>query len=171
MGRKLHYVPGSFYRKDDRTGFPQRAERTRKEWNGFIVDESVWEARQPQDLVRGVKDQQNVPEARPLPPNVFVGPIYGQISTDVPPQSNQIPLQSTAGMSANDAIGVLLDDGSVWPSTILAILADGLTLLIGPPIPLGAPAGNDVIDYRVQGSAVFPAGIWDVSFWDDALWG
>lgn len=29
MGRKLHYKPGSFYRTDDRTGFPQRAERTR----------------------------------------------------------------------------------------------------------------------------------------------
>lgn len=171
MGRKLHYVGGSFYRKDDRTGFPQRAERTRKEWNGFIVDERVWEARQPQDLVRGVKDQQNVPEARPLPPNVFVGPIYGQIAVVAPPQSNLIELESTAGMANGDQVGVLLADGSVWRTVIIEIFPDGVTLLIGPPIPLSAPAGNDVIDYRTPGTPVYPVGIWDVSFWDDALWG
>lgn len=170
MGRKLHYKAGSFYRTDDRTGFPQRAEDTRREWNGLIVDERVWEGRQPQDLVRGVKDQQNVPEARPLAPNVFVGPIYGQIAVAAPPQASLIVLQSTALMSAGNRIGVLQYDGSIWPTTILGILSDGVTLLIGPPIPLGAPAGNDVIDYRTQGVPIYPAGVWDVSFWDNALW-
>ena len=170
MGRKLHYRPGSWYRTDDRTGFPQRAEDTRKEWNGSIVDERVWEARQPQDLVRGVKDQQNVPEARPLAPNVFVGPIYGQISVNAPAQAAQLTLQSTAHMSAGDAIGVLQADGSVFPTTILGILADGVTILIGPPVPLGAPSGNDVIDYRQPGVPVYPLGIWGVSYWGAALW-
>lgn len=170
MGRKLHYVPGSFYRTDDRTGFPQRAERTRKEWNGYIVDEGVWEARQPQDLVRGVKDQQNVPEARPLAPNVFVGPIYGQLAADAAPLADVLVLQSTALMSSGDLIGVLMDDGSVFKTTILVVL-DGSDLLIGPPLTIGAPSGNDVIDYRVQGTPVYPAGVWDVSYWDEALWG
>ena len=72
MGRKLHYKAGSFYRTDDRTGFPQRAERTRREWTGLIVDENVWEPRQPQDFVRGVADDQSVPEARPRAPATFV---------------------------------------------------------------------------------------------------
>ena len=72
MGRDRHYVPGSFYRVDDRTGFPTRSYRTRKEWNNLIVSERVWEARQPQDFVKGVKDDQTVPQARPLSPNTFI---------------------------------------------------------------------------------------------------
>ena len=32
----------------------------------------MWEARQPQDFVKGVKDDQTVPEARPLSPNTFI---------------------------------------------------------------------------------------------------
>lgn len=169
MGRKLFYVLGSFYRTDDRTGFPQRAENTRKEWTGSIVDERVWEARQPQDLVRGVQDQQSVPEARPLAPNAFVGPIYGELSADAAPQAFVLELQSTAGMSAGDEIGVMLDSGSFWNTVILGII-DGTTLLIGPPLPTNASSGNSVVDYRVSGTPVYPLGVWDVSYWDAALW-
>lgn len=169
MGRKLHYRPGSFYRTDDRTGFPQRAEDTRKEWNGLIVDERVWEARQPQDLVRGVQDQQSVPEARPLGPNVFVGPIYGELSASAQPLAFVIELQSTAGMNAGDEIGVMLDSGSFWNTAILGV-ADGETLLVGPPLPSGASSGNSVVDYRVAGTPVYQLGVWDVSYWDAAVW-
>lgn len=169
MGRKLHYRPGSFYRTDDRSGFPQRAEDTRKEWNGLIVDERLWEARQPQDLVRGVKDQQSVPEARPLAPNIFVGPIYGELSAYEAPMAFVLQLQSTALMSAGDEIGVMLDSGSFWNAVILGVV-DGETLLIGPPIPTSASSGNSVVDYRTPGTPVYPLGIWDVSYWDAALW-
>lgn len=80
MGRKLTYRPGSFYRVDDRTGFAQRAERTAKEWDGSIVDEARFEERHPQDFVRGARDSQGVPDARPLAPDVFVGP-YVTVTT------------------------------------------------------------------------------------------
>lgn len=73
MGTKRHYKPGSFYRICDRTGFATRAEDTQMEWNGLIVDKRVWEARQPQDFVKGVPDNQTVPYARPRQSNVFVG--------------------------------------------------------------------------------------------------
>lgn len=46
-----------------------RAERTRQEWNNLIVSDRVWEARQPQDFVKGVADNQTVPFARPRQPN------------------------------------------------------------------------------------------------------
>lgn len=72
MGRTLHYVPGSYYRQCDRTGFPERSYHTKKEWQGLIVRERSWEARQPQDFVRGVRDDQTVWEARPLPRPTFV---------------------------------------------------------------------------------------------------
>ena len=74
MADDRHYVPGSFYRIDDRTGFKIRAEKSRKQWNNIIVSPNVWEIRQPQDFVRGVRDLQTVPDARPRQPNLFVGP-------------------------------------------------------------------------------------------------
>lgn len=73
MADDRHYIPGSWYRLDERTGFKVRAEKTRKEWTGRIVRDQSWEARQPQDFVRGVRDDQTVPEPRPRQPNVFVG--------------------------------------------------------------------------------------------------
>lgn len=73
MGTERFYKPGSFYRIDDRTGFAFRSERTRKEWQGLIVSDRVWEARHPQDFVKGVQDNQTVPYARPRQPNTFIG--------------------------------------------------------------------------------------------------
>lgn len=72
MGTERFYKPGSFYRIDDRTGMAVRAERTRSEWNNLIVSDRVWEARQPQDFVKGVADNQTVPYPRPRQPNPSV---------------------------------------------------------------------------------------------------
>lgn len=90
MGTEKFYKPGSFYRICDRTGFATRAERTSKEWNNLIVRDDVWEARQPQDFVKGVDDNQTVPQARPRQPNVFLGSgvgalfqVYGDLPTGV----------------------------------------------------------------------------------------
>lgn len=73
MPQDKFYVPGTFWRICDRTGFKTRSYDTQMEWNGLIVDKRVWEARQPQDFVKGVPDNQTVPYARPRQPNVFVG--------------------------------------------------------------------------------------------------
>lgn len=147
MGRHLHFRPGSFYRIDDRTGFPQRAERTQKEWNGYIVDQSVWEPRQPQDLVRGLADYQAVPEARPDTPAQFVGPVYVQTAAAVGPQAIDIPLQSVALMSPGDAVALMMDTGSLFQTSIAAILADAVVQLAAPT-PGSAASGNEFIDYR-----------------------
>lgn len=74
MATELWYKPGSFYRICDRTGFSVRAGNTRQEWTNNIVRTQSFEFRQPQDLVRGVVDDQSVPQARPRQPNIFVQP-------------------------------------------------------------------------------------------------
>jgi hypothetical protein len=66
------YKLGSFYRICDRTGFKVRAEDTREEWNGAIVSKHVYEARHPQDMVRGRKDKQTVPNPRPRQADTWV---------------------------------------------------------------------------------------------------
>lgn len=91
MGTERQYIPGSFYRICDRTGFAIRAERTQREWNNLIVDRRVFEARQPQDFVRGVNDDQTVPFARPRTPNPTVGNQLGaefQVYGDLPSPSS-----------------------------------------------------------------------------------
>lgn len=146
MGRHLHFRMGSFYRTDDRTGFPQRAERTRQEWNGLIVDETVWEARQPQDLVKGIKDKQSVPDARPLSPNVFVGPVSQYLSANVGIGATVLPMQSTFGFSNGDKVGVMLDIGQVFFTGINGA-PTGSAIVIAKPLPSPAASGNLVTAY------------------------
>ncbi len=109
MGTERHYKPGSFYRICDRTGFATRAERTRMEWNGLIVKDRVWEARQPQDFVKGVPDVQTVPYARPRQANTFVGvgniaqfEVYGDLPTGITfnVQGGQIMVYHGAAVNA-----------------------------------------------------------------------
>lgn len=141
MGRDLHYQPGSFYRVDDRTGFPQRADRTRKEWTGLIVDEGVYEARQPQDLVRGVKDQQNVPEARPLAPNVFVGPTFVQTAEAAVVGQTVLEVMSTAGFFSGCSVSCMLDSGVNFNTTLATAPGAG-TITLAQPLPYSMASGN-----------------------------
>lgn len=147
MGRELFYKPGSFYRVDDRTGFPQRAERTRKEWTGLIVDERVWEPRQPQDLVRGVEDDQSVPDARPLAPDVFVGPITTTTTAACVIGQTVIPVEGTAGFTKGAKIGCMLDSGTVF-FTKLAVNPTGGNLTLALPLPYSMASGNNVTNYQ-----------------------
>ena len=67
------YRPGSFKRDCEVCGFTYYAEDTFKRWDGLIVCEADFETRHPQDFVRGRVDHQSVPDARPPPPERFVG--------------------------------------------------------------------------------------------------
>lgn len=169
MGRHYSYRPGSFYRVDDRTGFPQRAERTRKQWNNLIVDEAVWEPRQPQDLVKGVKDQQSVQDARPLAPAQFVGPKWTTTTSDIAIGSYAIPLASLSTFQFGDQIAIMTnaDGGSMFYTTIVGVggspllnengsillAEDGQAILIEPeesvvaissPLPATVSSGSQV---------------------------
>lgn len=141
MGRELHYRPGSFYRVDDRTGFAQRAERTRKEWNGLIVDEGVFEPRQPQDLVKGVRDDQSVPEARPLAPNTFVGPTFTKLAAAAGPGVAVLTLESTAGFFQGCSVSVMQDNGTNL-NTKVGIPPTATTITLVRALAASASAGN-----------------------------
>ena len=140
---------GSWYRADDRTGFPQRAERTRKQWDGLIVDEKVWEPRQPQDLVKGVPDIQSVPDARPLGQNVYVGPISVQTTADAVIGQTSIPVQTIFGFYQGAEIGCMtdLDGGSVFFTTI-ASPPTGSNLVLSNPLPYSMASGNLITLYK-----------------------
>lgn len=149
MGRDLHFRSGSFYRKDDRTGFPTRAERTRMEWQGLIVGTRYWEPRQPQDLVKGVPDFQSVPDSRPLPPNQFVGPTEVSLNSAATPGQTVLQVASTFGFQVGTSVGIMLDDGTVQRTTISA--PPGATsLTLAAPLRQSAAASNLVFNYSQQ---------------------
>jgi hypothetical protein len=154
VGRKrgVQYRLGQFYRSDDRSGFTRRAERTRKEWTGLIVDENLWEARQPQDFVRGVPDDQTVPDARPISPAVFSGPIYTTLTAQANIGDLFVSLDSVFGMSIGDPFGVMLNTGAFYNTYITNVTASGVWLYA--PMPNTAASGNDVVDYRNGGESV-----------------
>jgi hypothetical protein len=149
MGRKLHFRLGSFYRTDDRTGFPQRAEVTRKEWNGLIVDQARWEPRQPQDLVKGVPDIQSVPDARPLGANIYVGPISVQTTAAAVLGQTSIPVQTIFGFYNGAKVGCMtdLDGGSVF-FTHIASPPLGFNLVLAKGLPYPMASGNLITLYQ-----------------------
>lgn len=60
------------------------ARDTMQEWTGQYVGKHEWEARHPQDFVRGRRDDQSVPDPRPEPPEAWSGPDGGPFFHVVP---------------------------------------------------------------------------------------
>src|SRR5690348_14759316 len=72
MGHADYWSSGNPNAICDRCGFKFKLSGLKKEWDGLMVCDVCWEPRQPQDFVRGVKDQRPIPDARPETPDVFV---------------------------------------------------------------------------------------------------
>lgn len=153
MGRDLHYRPGSWYMVDDRTGFAQRSERMKREWDNLMVDRARWEIRQPQDYVRGVRDDQTVPVARPHSKPKFSGPTFYELAADSPGGSELLSLVEADGIVQGDELWVILDTGAVFITFASALNGD----LIGiqPGLPSLASAGNIVVDTHLNGGGPF----------------
>lgn len=61
---------------DPASGFKVPLKNLVRQWDNQLIDYRFVDRRNPQDYVRGVKDDQSLPYARPEPPNQFVaGPI------------------------------------------------------------------------------------------------
>lgn len=154
MGRKrgTQYRSGGYYIQDDRTGFTVRAEEAKMQWNYVYTDKKYWEPRQPQDLVKGIPDDQNVAIPRPLGPGDFDGPIYTATTANVAIGDTFIPLQYIAGFNAGDAIGVMMDyDNGTWfNATVQSVESGGINIYTALPYP--ASSGNLVVDYLIPGA-------------------
>lgn len=146
-----YYKPGSFWRIDDRTGFKVRAEDTKKEWNGLIVEKRFWEPRQPQDLVKGRADNQKVPNPRPESTDVNIGPVTAGIAVLAVRGQFYIIVDSNEGFSVGLVIRIQLDNGSFFVTTI-QFLPDSTRIDISPAMPGIASPGNLVIGFATFGA-------------------
>lgn len=142
------FIPGSFYRRDDRSGAKVRSFDTTKEWNGLWIKTSQSEGRQPQDFVRGVADEQAVPEPRPTATPIFLGPLTTTLSANAAAGATTISVALSTRMLAGDVIEVLcgtLDGAFQFRTTISSVPTSTSIILVGP-LPYAAPSGNLVTD-------------------------
>lgn len=72
MGRSDYYKGGDWNSECDVCGQKYKYSKLRRRWDGVLVCPKDWEPRHPQDFVKGVKDNQSVPETRAEPPDSFV---------------------------------------------------------------------------------------------------
>jgi hypothetical protein len=144
MGTDLHYVPGEFYRICDRTGFATRAPATKKEWTGLYVKKEVWEIRQPQDFVKGVIDDQTVPDPRSRSIDTFIGPLCTNIAIQGRPGDTTLNVNSSIRFVALDKIIVVTDTVSLYTSVVSTPSATQIT--IANPLPYFASVGNEITD-------------------------
>lgn len=71
-GKADHLELGDYNAVCYQCGRKFKASELRKHWQGYYVCEKHWEARHPQDFVRGVQDVQTPPWVQPMPADVFV---------------------------------------------------------------------------------------------------
>ena len=154
MADDKHYVAGDFYRICDMTGFKIRAGRTQKQWNNIIVRDESFELRQPQDFVRGVFDDQRVPEPKPRQVNGFVGPLTELVTAAANPGDILVSITTTKRMYAGDTVGVILNNGENFRTTI-GLVVDQQSLKLVGPLPFWVSPGNFFTDF----SAVSPPNI------------
>ena len=78
-GKKDYLDLGNFNAICDVCGFKFKASELRRRWDGFMVCDSDYEQRHPQDLIRGVPDNSSTPWSRPPqePQYVTVAPADG----------------------------------------------------------------------------------------------
>lgn len=163
MPRDKHYIAGTWYRRDDRSGFKCRSFDTEKEWNGLWIRRDMFEERQPQDFVRGIADEQAVPEPRPTPAALYLGPTITTLNAAANAAATTIVVASTANMSNGDVLEVLCgttpDQQFQFRTTITTVLSSTSLLLAGG-LPYAASSGNQVTDITASTTVIasdFPA--------------
>ena len=109
--------PGDHLVVCDKSGFTFWASDTQKEWNGLRVGKRFWEARHPQDFVRGVPDNTRVDDPRvalDISSYSVSGPVQTSVAVAGTPGDWAIVVDSITGISAGDWIRVALDNGEMF---------------------------------------------------------
>lgn len=160
MADDRHYVPGDNYILDDLSGFKVRVSHSRRipagQTGGAQVAIERWEAQQPQDLVRGVVDDQSVTIARPRQQNRFV--VVGTFVTAPSARlTDTIEVDSVAGFTVGDVLQIMLDSGVNFTTGLTGL--DGRTMTLLSPLPEGVGGSyGDPLENMVLQLIAGPAG-------------
>jgi hypothetical protein len=145
---------GDYLVVDDRTGFTRWRSECVKDWQGLIVHRSVHEPRHPQDFLRARPEKFGVPDARPekaIEDETFTGPLVTETTAAASAGASTLAVTSTSRMTAADSIGVYLQSGDLYRTTIASVdSTTGLTL--STALPDAVASGAKVIDYSATAS-------------------
>ena len=143
MGSNNYYAKGQWNFTCDLCGKEQKSSKGRKTWDNRYVCASHREVRNPQDFVRGVKDNQSVPWSRPTPPDQFL-PSCTLRGT------NAIPGYAVPGCAIPSLINLLFIDQAlpqgewIYSTAVLAIPSYALP---GFAVPGNVNRGGDDLSY------------------------
>lgn len=145
MANDRWYNPGDNYILDDLSGFKIRAGRSRRipagQTGGLQVAPERWEPQQPQDLVRGVPDDQRPAIIRSRQTNRFT-----VVGTNIAAPSlrggTSIVVQSAVGFANGMLIQIMLDDGVNFVTTLDTITGEIFGLAAPLPYSVGALYGD-----------------------------
>lgn len=137
---------------DDRTGFKIRAKVSRKEWTNLIVHKDRWEYRQPQDFVKGVIDDQTVPDARPRQTDVFLGVLQTTTTVTAGAGATTLNVESATRMLPNDIVQIMLDTNQYQNVTVVTV-PTLTSFTFTPSLAYSVTAGNIVEDLTAVANA------------------
>ena len=127
----------------DRTGFTRYASKTSKEWNGLRVWDREVERRNPQGLVRSVREDQTGPHARTVSTRTFTGPWVTELNATKAAGDTSLTVVSSARMVSGDNLQIILDNNDMYAVTLSSV-DDGTTITIGTALPGSTSAVNAV---------------------------
>lgn len=129
----------------DRTGFTRYASQTRKEWNGLRTWKRAWFPRQPQDLVKGLKDDMYVEDPRPRGITEFIGPLTTELNGNHAAGVATINVTTSARFLPGDRVLIGLTNLQMF-----AVIVQGVptltTLTLVKPLPSGASNGAAIVN-------------------------
>lgn len=147
MADDRHYVGGDYYQLDDLSGFKIRASRSRKipggQTGNLIVAPERWEAQQPQDFVRGIPDDQSVPQPRPRQGNQFMV-VATFVTAPAARLATSIQVDSAIGMTVADRLQIMLDSGVNFVTGLASIAGNILGLTDPLPATVGTLFGDPI---------------------------
>lgn len=148
----MGYIAGDFWRICDRCGFKTRSSQTFRTWDGLFVCYADWETRHPQDFVRGRKDNQNVPDARPEAVDNIIGSLATNISVAAIDSDTTLNVDSSVRFQSADNIGIICDDG-ITVTRVVNTVPTPTSITITAVLGHKAAVGNIVINYSATSVA------------------
>lgn len=148
MGRADYLRHGDYNAICDRCGFKFKFSELRKEWDGLYVctAHGCWEPRQPQDYLKGIKDNMSVPISRPEAGTEF---LQDETVTEQPIISLSLLIKTSINFFTNVASTVSLEFHKVYTYyQNLTIAVSSLVSIVKNLYPF--TGNNKVID----GSAI-----------------
>ena len=138
---KTYYKKGDWNVICDRCGGKFKRSETRKEWNGLITClRGCWEPRHPQDFVRSKRDQNGIPDGRT--DTISTG-LTTTLTSGVSKDDTTIQVNSISNISDADSIGISLNDGTTFWTTVNGD-PSGSTVVLKDAVWGAADSGNTV---------------------------